>query len=71
MTTWRIDWNTGKAVFCDEHGCVLLNEHTVANGNSVRKWERFNMFRSVGHPLPDSHEIASESVPDPGLFEWH
>ena len=71
MTTyWRPDWSTGKAIHCDEHGCVLLNEPTVANGNSVWEWERFNMFRSVEHRLPDSHETAIHGVPDPGLFEW-
>ena len=72
MTTyWRPDWSTGKAIHCDEHGCVLLNEHTVANGNSVGESERFNMFKILAHRLPDSHETAIHGVPDPGLFEWH
>ena len=72
MTTyWRPDWSTGKAIHCDEHGCVLLNEPTVANGNSVREWKRFNMFKILPDRLPDSHENARESVTDPGLFEWH
>ena len=63
MTTyWKPNWATGEVIHCDEHGCVLLNEHTVANGNSVWEWKRFNVFRSVGHRLPDSHENARESV---------
>ncbi|MGA0233375.1 MAG: hypothetical protein ACO3MB_10940 [Saprospiraceae bacterium] len=70
MTTWRIDWSTGEAVFCDEHGCCI-GEHTVANGNSVGEWKRFNMFKIIPDLLPDSHGIARESVPDPKLFEWH
>ena len=58
------------AIHCDEHGCCI-GEHTVANGNSVWKWERFNMFKILPDRLPDSHENARESVTDPGLFEWH
>lgn len=70
MTTWRIDWSTGKAVFCDEHGCCI-GEHTVAKGNTVWEWKRFNMFKIIPDLLPDSHENVRESVPDPKLFEWH
>ena len=67
MTTyWKPNLKTGEVVFCDEHGCVLRNVpdgHSVANGNSVGEWKRFNMFKILPDRLPDSHGIACESVP--------
>ena len=62
MTTyWKPNWETGEVIHCDEHGCCI-REHTVANGNSVSRWECFKMLKILPDHLPDSHENARESV---------
>ena len=62
MTTyWKPNWETGEVIHCDEHGCCI-SDHTVANGNSVSRWECFKMLKILPDHLPDSHENARESV---------
>jgi len=71
---WKPNPKTGEVVYCDQHGCVLRNvpdAHSVANGNSVGKWECFNMHQILTDRMSDSHETAMRGVPDPQLFEWH
>ena len=49
------------AIHCDEHGCCI-GDHTVAIRDSVREWKCFNMFKNIGHRLPDSHETGRPGV---------